>query len=163
MTLAASSAPPGAPRRTGEARSRADRARDLAPPLLLAAGALGAVGLAQAVFDPFTQHVPLCAVQALTGLECPGCGMTRAVHALLAGDPLLALRCNLLIVVLIPVVLVLWGRWLVRRWRGDARTPQERLAALPGPRLLLAVGIPVLIFTVLRNLPALWFLAPPPA
>jgi hypothetical protein len=41
---------------------------------------LPAAVLAAAVALPvdFRSPVPLCAVKALTGLDCPGCGMTRA-------------------------------------------------------------------------------------
>ena len=42
----------------------------LAPAAVLAAAALLPPG--------WTSPVPLCAVNALTGLDCPGCGMTRA-------------------------------------------------------------------------------------
>ena len=39
-----------------------------------------------------------CAFHATTGLPCPGCGSTRAVLALLHGQPLTAFRFNPLIV-----------------------------------------------------------------
>ena len=41
--------------------------------------------------------LPQCAVYRLTGFWCPGCGNTRCVKALLAGNILLAMRNNLLI------------------------------------------------------------------
>ena len=52
--------------------------------LLLPLGIMGAalalaVGV-QLIFDPFRTHVPLCIVNHLTGIECPGCGALRAVH-----------------------------------------------------------------------------------
>jgi len=37
-------------------------------------------------FDSTRHHVPLCLFHALTGWECPGCGMWRASHCLLHGD-----------------------------------------------------------------------------
>lgn len=43
--------------------------------LLCPAGLLALAALLPARWDP---GVPLCAVRALTGLDCPGCGMTRA-------------------------------------------------------------------------------------
>ena len=44
--------------------------------LLLAPAAV--VLLAVLLPPGWTAPVPLCAVNALTGLKCPGCGMTRA-------------------------------------------------------------------------------------
>lgn len=123
-------------------------------PLGLAAGGLAlAVGV-QLVFDPFRTHIPLCLVNALTGIECPGCGMIRAVHALLTGDLLLAMRSNPLLVAALPLLAVLGVRWTVRRVRGlSTALPVSRTTAI----VLLGV---VLVFTVLRNLPAFSFLAP---
>ena len=47
-----------------------------------------ALGLAALVFffNPATHHFyPVCQFHRLTGLNCPGCGMTRALFALLHG------------------------------------------------------------------------------
>ncbi len=58
-----------------------------------------------AVFDPATSGLfPRCPFRMLTGLRCPGCGSQRAVHALLHGDLLAAMRANLLLVLFIPYV-----------------------------------------------------------
>lgn len=135
--------------------------RRVARPLGVAGAAVLAAVAVQATFDPFTQDIPLCPVHALTGLDCPGCGMTRAVHALLAGDPLLAVRCNVLLMVMIPIAAIVWVRWLGRSWRGDG-AGRARGTSMPTPRLVLACVIVALVFAVLRNLPAFWFLAPPP-
>lgn len=72
---------------------------------------------------------PRCMLHLVTGLHCPGCGMTRALHALLHLDWRQALAYNALFVALLPVLGVLLlngvnfvarGRplWLVRwpRW-----------------------------------------------
>src|SRR5690606_39629670 len=38
-------------------------------------------------FDPTKTHfLPVCPMLSLTGFACPGCGMTRGMHALLHGD-----------------------------------------------------------------------------
>lgn len=135
------------------------RLRRIAAPLGLGALVLAGAGLAQLVFDPFTDHIPLCLLHALTGLQCPGCGMTRAVHALLAGDIVLALRCNVLLVALLPLAALAWGRWLLRSWRTVPRA--EARSLLPSPAVMaLSVGL-VVLFGIVRNIPALWFLAPP--
>lgn len=46
-------------------------------------------------FDPTTAgFYPPCVFHALTGLQCPGCGTTRALYHLLHGDLAGALRLN---------------------------------------------------------------------
>ena len=47
---------------------------------------------------------PVCFFKKLTGLDCPGCGSTRALHAMLHGQFLLAANYNLLAVLLTPVM-----------------------------------------------------------
>ena len=60
---------------------------------LISAAAVGAVILYR--FDPATAHFyPPCLFHALTGLQCPGCGTTRALHHLLHGDVAGAFRLN---------------------------------------------------------------------
>ena len=71
----------------------------------------------------------------------------RCIHALAHGDLLGAVGSNVLIVIALPVLAVLWLRWLHR-----SRTmPAVVLWAFA----LLAVG-----FTVVRNLPVGAALAP---
>nr|WP_281067104.1 DUF2752 domain-containing protein [Brachybacterium fresconis] len=96
----------------------------------------------------------MCAVHHLTGLYCPGCGAIRGVHALLAGDLLLALRSNALIMVAMPVTALLIGIWTRHRIQGRSTT-----VPLPRP-LAIALLAAIALFTVLRNVPAFWFIAP---
>lgn len=123
-------------------------------PLAIGASALAAAALVQLVFDPFRTHIPLCMINALTGLECPGCGAIRSVHALLAGDLLLALRNNALITAAVPLTAIAMVVWAVRRARGLATN------LLPSNTVLLVLVAIVVLFAVLRNLPMFWFLAP---
>ena len=62
---------------------------------LLASVALGIGAIVLFVFDP-TQYAfyPRCVFHTLTGLDCPGCGSTRALHALLHGRVGEAFRYN---------------------------------------------------------------------
>src|ERR1043165_9106754 len=52
---------------------------------------------------------PRCLIYTTTHWLCPGCGSTRALHALLHGDVQSALHYNALFTVLAPFVLA----WLV--------------------------------------------------
>ena len=67
----------------------------------ISAAALGAVILYR--FDPTTAgFYPPCLFHALTGLQCPGCGTTRALHHLLHGDVAGAFRLNAMLFVVVP-------------------------------------------------------------
>ena len=75
-----------------------------------------AVGLALAIvacvalarFDPLGSHWPFhCPFKLLTGLQCPGCGSQRALHALLAGRVGEAVGYNLFLVFAVPYLLLL--------------------------------------------------------
>ena len=46
--------------------------------------------------------VPKCSIKTFTGYDCPACGTQRALHALLHGRFLAALRYNLFMIVSIP-------------------------------------------------------------
>ena len=129
-------------------------ARRLLLPLAIGASGIALAVLVQQVFDPFRTHVPLCLFNHLTGLECPGCGAIRAVHALLAGDPLFALRNNALVTTAIPLAGIGLADWAVRRARG------LRARLMPSNRVLLVLTGIAVLFAVLRNLPMFWFLAP---
>ncbi len=48
---------------------------------------------------------PRCVFRSLTGLDCPGCGITRAMHQLLHGNFEEAFRLNPMLFVLIGLVL----------------------------------------------------------
>lgn len=107
------------------------------------------------LFNPATSRFyPVCHFHQLTGLNCPGCGMTRATHALLHGDLMTALRDNALLMGLLMLG-ILRGAWFgLNRLRGRPNDIFFRAAWL-WPLLAAA-----LLFTVLRNLPAFSFFSP---
>ena len=116
-----------------------------------------ALGIAAVVFffAPATHpFYPVCQFHRLTGLNCPGCGMTRAGFALLHGKFSAALRDNALLVLTLGA-LAIRGAWF--GWNQFCgRTNGEFFPAkFLWPLLVLA-----LVFTVLRNLPAFAFLFP---
>jgi hypothetical protein len=61
---------------------------------------------------------PPCPSKTLTGLNCPGCGSTRALHHLLHGRVLDALGKNPLMVISIPFLILLFVRpdFARKRW-----------------------------------------------
>ncbi len=100
--------------------------------------------------DPNTHTtLPPCPFKAMTGWDCPGCGMTRAAYALMHLDPVAAASHNLLFVIAFPAVLWMLVSWLLRESSGRG---------LPTMRVpdwaIVGVGVAVLAFGVMRNLSA---------
>ena len=60
----------------------------------------------------------VCALKRVTGVSCPGCGMTRALGALARGDVAGAVALHPLAIPLVAEALALWlvAGWLL--WRG---------------------------------------------
>ena len=59
--------------------------------------------------DPIkSQLFPPCPFYKLTSLYCPGCGSTRACHALLRGNLSHAISMNPLLVLSIPIVIFMF-------------------------------------------------------
>lgn len=119
--------------------------------LLAAGGVAGCVAGAAAVwyFDPTTAgFFPVCPLYSMTGLACPGCGLTRAFHALFHGDILTALDYNALIPVFAAFLGYLFLSMLLVAVRGRGLT----MGKMNGPLLWTVFGL-LLVFGVLRNLP----------
>jgi hypothetical protein len=120
--------------------------RRLAPALYAIGAAIFLAGLALVfAFNPTQSHLfPPCPLHAATGLYCPGCGSTRAVHHLLHGHVAAAFGYNPLMVVSLPFLGYAAARGLVRS------LPPSR----PLPAWTVWVLLAVLVaFGILRNLP----------
>jgi|SRR5215204_4828568 len=100
-------------------------------------------------FNPTTAgFFPVCPLYSMTGLACPGCGMTRGLHALLHGDVLTALDYNLLL----PAILFFFGYLFVSLFLTFARG-RALSFKLFNQKVLWGFFAVALCFSVLRNLP----------
>ena len=89
------------------------------PAHLLAACVVAAGVVLVYAFDPATSRFfPPCALHALTGLQCPGCGGTRALHELLHGNVAAAFALNpmLFVVITVAPVVALRPSLAARPW-----------------------------------------------
>ncbi|MEO7370697.1 MAG: DUF2752 domain-containing protein [Ilumatobacteraceae bacterium] len=127
-----------------------DFARRVAP---VACGAALAVTAGfVATHDPGAagSRFPGCAFHQMTGLWCPGCGLTRGTYQMLHGHIGSALSYNVFTPVVLAAIVAAWVVWL-RASRGAPaiRLPQNigRWSAALAPVVLIA-------YAVLRNIPA---------
>lgn len=120
--------------------------RPLAVPLLASGALVVGCGVLRAV-DP-SGGPTICPFKAWTGLDCPGCGATRAAHQLLNGHVVAALDLNAMFVLAVPF-LAWWAiARLVRAWNGPVlRVPRPSV-----PMLWVTFAV-LMVFGVVRNLP----------
>ncbi len=106
---------------------------------LTGAGALAYIGLV----DPHRPGsvFPPCMFKLLTGWNCPGCGGLRMTYDLLHGDLAAAAVDNVFALFGLPVLLL----WVLSRRRAG-RPPFT-------PAVFWVIGIAVVGWTVMRNLP----------
>lgn len=122
--------------------------------MVLGMAAIGA-GAFLFFFNPSTHgFYPVCLFHELTGLNCPGCGGTRAAYALLHGKIALALKDNALFVLSLAALAV-WG---ARFYFWKRKNPNAVFNV--SPKVLWTFLAVAIVFTVLRNLPAFSFLSP---
>jgi hypothetical protein len=127
--------------------------RAVAPPLAVGAAGAAACAYVAAVNPSHPGHLPTiaCPFHAATGLWCPGCGLTRAFHAVLTGHPGAAFGLNALWPLVVVLVGWAWLGWLSPRVPAIGRVPA---------RVWSALIVAAVVFGVLRNLPGLSALAP---
>lgn len=97
-------------------------------------------------FDPSTvRFFPRCAFLTLTGLKCPGCGTQRAIHALLHGNFLEAVRFNAMMVASVPLLALYGYAEIVRKSKPRF---YNKVNSTP---IILTIFVLVVLWWILRN------------
>lgn len=113
--------------------------------LLLAIGAVLVLTLYALVDPGRAAWMPKCIFHAVTGLQCPGCGAQRAIHALLTGDFAEAWRFNPLVIAVIPYLAILLFSSIYRlRYPG-------LYARLNSPAAIIVAGVVIIAWFIIRN------------
>ena len=125
-------------------RRTADTLRAVVPPAIVALATILLLRFPPAQYSFY----PRCPIHELFHLQCPGCGATRAVAALLHGHFTEAMNLNALVTLFLPFAtaygILCYCRLLQRkplRW------------SQPPPTVIYAALTVTTIFTVIRNLP----------
>lgn len=125
---------------------------------------MAAAAVMVAVSDPTAEgsFFPGCTFHRMTGLWCPGCGLTRGAHQLLHGQFLTAFGSNLFTPFALLAIVLTWWAWVRRAFamppsRASVAliTWRDRLPQRSGALLLTVV----VIYGVARNIPASPFTA----
>jgi Protein of unknown function (DUF2752) len=90
---------------------------------------------------------PPCIFKKITGLDCPGCGSTRACYRLLHGEFYQAAGHNILLLIFLPAIFIGLITFFTGRW-------QRLWQWLNKPWVVLWM---VLLFWLLRNIPVFPF------
>ncbi|MGO1000389.1 DUF2752 domain-containing protein [Lysobacter sp. CA196] len=99
-------------------------------------------------FDPSAAGSPLpgCLFYEFTGLYCPGCGMTRALHALVHGDFAQMMAMN----PLLPLLMIAVPLLALQGFGYRLPLPKAVIATLTSAKFWIGL---LLGFWLLRNLP----------
>lgn len=113
------------------------------------------IGVAYFAFVKLTGWGIPCIFHMLTGLYCPGCGISRMFFALARLDLQGAFAYNALVMVLLPFAVVFGLRrwWIYVKSGNMGMDKLEKFLVIPALLLTLAFGI-------MRNMDAFSFLAP---
>lgn len=94
--------------------------------------------------------IPKCPFHLLTGLDCPGCGSQRMIHALLHGDLAGAWQANPFLLLCLPLIFALIILEVLHR-----RNPQQYntlYRRVYGPATAPVVAIALIAWGIGRNL-----------
>ncbi len=116
-----------------------------------------AIGALYLLIDPAENSwMPKCVFHAVTGLDCPGCGSQRMLHALLNLDFRSAFEANALLLCSMPYLLL----WIVvefspQRWPDHPKySPRLRKlhTALNSRTAVIIIVAALILWFIIRNL-----------
>ena len=93
----------------------------------------------------FGKALPSCPINTLSGLYCPGCGMTRSIVALYDGDILLSLRSNITPYVAAALLIMLYAEWVAHAFGKQLKT------IIHNGKIMAVIGAALLIWLTVRN------------
>lgn len=96
-----------------------------------------------------------CVFHKITGLYCPGCGVTRMFKFLLKLDFESAYKSNRLIFIFLPIWIVLFSVRSVKYILYDEKIVSRSVNIILNIMILTSI-----IFSILRNIPCFYFLRP---
>ncbi|WP_132993075.1 DUF2752 domain-containing protein [Gordonia zhaorongruii] len=118
-------------------------------PAAILAG-VSAIGAAVWFADPTTPGgiIPPCPLNSLLHVNCPGCGVSRAIYHLLHGDVVAALHHNALFVIVLGLSAVGFVTYSVGLWRGRRHRRWYEVRSVP-----ISLVVITLAWFVIRNIP----------
>ena len=102
-------------------------------------------------FDPSTNsYFPACPFYKLTGLFCPGCGSQRAVHYLLKGNIIGALRSNMLMILFLPLLIFYYS---VQAFKYLKPQTAITIGIINKTWFIVSLAILFIAYWIVRNIP----------
>lgn len=99
--------------------------------------------------NPFTSaFAPKCIFRLLTGYDCPACGIQRAIHTLINGDLVTALRYNYFLLISIPYFIAIA---ITTFWKADLIVKMGYY--VQHPKVVRAILVLIIIWWIVRNIP----------
>lgn len=109
--------------------------------------AFGGIGLAYGVFVQYTGWGIPCPVFSLTGLKCPGCGITHMCIALLRLDVASAFAAHPMLLVQLPFLMLILLRNVIRY----VRNGKWQLTKAESGAIYICIAL-LLLFSIGRNM-----------
>lgn len=97
------------------------------------------------IFSAYGVAIP-CFFNKVTGLLCPGCGITRMLSAAFKGEFAIAYGYNKFLFITFPIIIIIWGSEEIRYIKNGQRK-MSRFSEL----VLSAEIVFLIIFGILRN------------